>query len=236
VTAEPLERLGSAREVAPRKYSATARADGRFAAALRGDEQKRALATRRLGVSSDDRMLLAQMSAGEAHAFAALFSRYYDALCAFANGYTASRSEAEEVVEDVFVRLWELREHLEVRASLKSYLYTATRNRALNRLRDQRAEGRRLEEARFDSAPPGMGQPKPSLEEEMQATEFARAVARAVEQLPPRTRQVFLLHRQHGLTYAEIATALEISPKTVENLLGRALKHLRAHLAPFLGE
>jgi RNA polymerase sigma-70 factor (ECF subfamily) len=181
-------------------------------------------------------MLLAQMRAGEGNAFAALFSRYYDALCAFASGYTASRAEAEEVVEDVFVRLWELREQLEVRESLKSYLYTATRNRALNRLRDKRAETRRLEEASADATAPGMGQPGPGIDQEVEAEEFARAVERAVEQLPPRARQVFLLHRQHGLTYAEIAAALEISPKTVENLLGRALKHLRARLARFLGE
>jgi RNA polymerase sigma-70 factor (ECF subfamily) len=187
-------------------------------------------------VSSDDHTLLARMRGGEGSAFAALFSRYYDALCAFANGYTASRSEAEEVVEDVFMRLWELRQQLEVRESLKSYLYTATRNRSLNRLRDERAEARRLEEASAEVAAPGMGQPRPGLDEEIEAAEFARAVERAVEKLPPRTRQVFLLHRQHGLTYGEVAAALEISPKTVENQLGRALKHLRAHLARFLGE
>jgi len=236
VTAGPLERTGAARELAPREYASAVRADRSVAATLPGDQETQVLPRRRAGVSSDDRMLLAQMRAGEGDAFAALFSRYYDALCAFATGYTASRAEAEEVVEDVFVRLWELREQLEVRESFKSYLYTATRNRALNRVRDERAEGRRLDEARFDSVPLGMGQPTPSLDEEVEAGEFARAVARAVEQLPPRARQVFLLHRQHGLTYAEIAAALEISPKTVENLLGRALKHLRVRLAPFLGE
>jgi RNA polymerase sigma-70 factor (ECF subfamily) len=191
---------------------------------------------RALGVSIDDRLLLAQMRAGEGNAFAMLFERYYDALCAFAAGYTASHAEAEEIVEDLFVRLWELREQLEIRGSLKSYLYMATRNRALNHAREARTEIQRIEDARFDAAAPAMGQPALALDEELHLADFARAVVSAVDGLPARTRQVFLLHRQHGLTYAEIAAALEISPKTVENLLGRALKHLRARLAHFLGD
>ena len=234
--AAPLERIGAAREVQSRDSATPNNVVTLFGASCRADQGRPTRATRRAGVSSDDRMLLAQMRAGEGHAFTILFSRYYDALCAFASGYTASRSEAEEIVEDVFVRVWELRDRLDVRESLKAYLYTATRNRALNRLRDEKAEARRLDETRFDDAPPGMGQPTPALDEAIHAAEFGRAVELAVEQLPPRSRQVFLLHRQHGLTYGEIAAALEISPKTVENLLGRALKHLRARLTRFLSE
>jgi RNA polymerase sigma-70 factor (family 1) len=210
-------------------------ADGEcYVAVRRSDHPPPGQPDRRVRVITDDRVLLAQMRAGEGSAFAALFRRYYGGLCAFASGYTKSRESAEEVVEDVFVRLWELREQLEVRETLKSYLFTAVRNRALNRARDERAELRGLDRALPDSAPPGMGQLLPALDEELEAAEFLRAVEEAVAELPPRTRQVFTLHRQHGLTYAEIGTALLISPKTVENLLGRALKQLRERLAPFL--
>lgn len=233
MTSGPVERLSDGRALPrdPARGNRTAREPVAPSISQAG---ARTTAHRAPGVSIDDRKLLAQMRAGEGNAFAVLFDRYYDALCAFAGGYTTSRTDAEEIVEDLFARLWELREQLEVRESLKSYLYTATRNRALNHMRASHAALRRLEDARMDAAPVAMGQPAPMLDEELQLADFARAVARAVQELPARSRQVFLLHRQHGLTYAEIAAALEISPKTVENLLGRALKQLRARLAHYL--
>lgn len=182
----------------------------------------------------DDRTLLAGVSAGDEAAFARLFHRYYATLCAFAIRYTGTRTPAEEVVEDVLTRLWEVRAELDVRESLRSYLYAAVRNRALNRARGERVEGRALERALANGTMPGMAQPQSPLDEEVQADEFAAAVERAVEELPPRTREVFLLHRQRGLTYVRIADQLGITPKTVENLLGRALKHLRRRLALYL--
>ena len=182
----------------------------------------------------DDRTLLAQLRAGEENAIALLFERYYEALCAFAVAYTSSSAEAEEVVEDVFLHLWEARERLEIRDSVKGYLYMATRNRALNHARHVRAERRWIDAAWQPDDPPGMGQALPSVEDDLHAAEFVRAVRDAVDRLPPRCRQVFLLHRQHGLTYIEIGTALEISPRTVENLIARSLRHLRKGLAHFL--
>ncbi|MBX6333679.1 MAG: RNA polymerase sigma-70 factor [Gemmatimonadaceae bacterium] len=182
----------------------------------------------------DDRTLLAQLRAGEENAIALLFERYYEALCAFAIAYTSSGAEAEEVVDDVFLHLWEARERLEIRDSVKGYLYMATRNRALNHARHVRAERRWIDAAWEPDDPPGMGQALPSVEDELHAAEFVRAVRDAVDRLPPRCRQVFLLHRQHGLTYTEIGTALEISPRTVENLIARSLRHLRKGLAHFL--
>lgn len=234
MTAGPVERIGAGRGASPLDRTAAISPVHRPDAGSPEDHHQRRFASQRISVTIDDRALLGQMRAGDASAFAVLFERYYDALCAFAGGYAASEAEAEEIVEDVFVRVWELRERLEVRESLKTYLYTATRNRALNRLRDDRVRLRRIAEAAEDAAPPGMGQPMPAVDEELHAAEFARAVERAVAHLPERTRQVFLMHRQHGLSYAEIGAVLEISPKTVENLIGRALRELRARLAHFL--
>jgi RNA polymerase sigma-70 factor (ECF subfamily) len=181
----------------------------------------------------DDRTLLAQMCAGEESAFAALFERYYDKLHAFAEMYVASPDEAEEVVGDVFVRLWTLRERLGVHTSVKSYLYTATRNHALNQLRRERARRRWIGAANEAGEAPGMGGVH-AVEDELYASELARAIDQAISLLPDRCRQVFLLHRQHGLTHAEIASTLELSPKTVENHVGRALKALRDRLRDYL--
>jgi len=179
----------------------------------------------------DDRTLVAQLRAGESNAIAILFERYYDVLCTFAVGYTGSEAEAEEIVHDVFLRVWNMRERLEIRESVKSYLYSATRNRALNHARRGRAERRWLDRARAEEVAPAMGQGVPLADESLQHAELLHEVAAAIRRLPPRCRQVFLLHRQHGLTYVEIGAALDISPRTVENLIARSLRHLRTELA-----
>lgn len=184
----------------------------------------------------DDRTLVAQLRAGEANAIAILFERYYDALCAFAIAYTSSEAEAEEIVHDVFLRVWTLREKLEIHDSVRSYLYSATRNRALNHVQRRHAERRWIDRARANDPAPAMGQAIPPADESLQYAELVREVAAAIERLPPRSRQVFLLHRQHGLTYVEIGAALDISPRTVENLIARAVRQLRAQLAHLVRE
>lgn len=234
VTAGRLEGTGTPSETSASRRANASSAVHRLDAVPQRRHSRPGLAGAHLSLSTDDHVLLERMRVGEGSALAALLDRYYDALCAFAAGYASSEAEAEEVVEDVFVRLWELRERLDIRQSLKTYLYTATRNRALNRIRDDRAKVRRLERVAPDATPPGMGQGTPPVDEQLHAAELGRAVRVAVNALPERTRQVFLLHRQHDLTYNEIGAILEISPKTVENLIGRALRELRARLAPFL--
>lgn len=188
------------------------------------------------GGGEADRVALARLARGEAGAFAVLFRRYYDALCAFAEGLVESADDAEEVVSEVFVRIWEARERLDVRASLKSYLYAATRNVALNHLRRVGAEERTLGRASQQGALPGVSAPTDGGASDIHARELERAIDEAISNLPPRRREIFLLHRLHGLTYAEIAAALEIAPKTVENHLGLALKDLRTSLTSFLEE
>ena len=186
------------------------------------------------GGEGADRETLARLARGEAGAFAALFRRYYDALCSFAQGLVESADDAEEVVSEVFARLWEARERLDVRLSLKSYLYAATRNVALNFLRRLGAEERTLGRASQAGALPGLLSPADDEASDVQVRELRQAIDAAIANLPPRRREIFLLHRLHGLTYAEIAAALDITPKTVENHLGLALKDLRNRLIAFV--
>jgi len=186
------------------------------------------------GGGEEDRDALARLARGEAGAFAVLFRRYYDALCAFAEGLVESADDAEEVVAEVFVRIWETRERLDVRVSLKSYLYAATRNVALNHLRRMGAEERTLGRASLQGKLPGVLNPAHDGASDIHARELEKAIDEAIANLPPRRREIFLLHRLHGLTYAQIAAALDITPKTVENHLGLALKDLRNRLTAFL--
>ncbi len=163
---------------------------------------------------------------GDRDAFRALFDAYYGRLCAFAVEYAGSMDRARDVVQDVFLTLWERRQDWILHGSLKSYLYQAVRNRALNASRN-RATRRRAYEAhgqhrgRVDHR---------TAEDQACYHQLSAAIRRSIDELPPRRRMVFLLHRHHDLTYAEVAQTMGIARKTVENQMGRALKFLRERL------
>ena len=176
----------------------------------------------------------ARVRTGDAQAFEALFRAYVDPLCSFAYSYVESESQAQEIVQDLFARLWERRETLERPRSVRAYLYGATRNRALNELRNRRVESAFLRRVlRLEGARANDARPVPP-EDDFNAGAFAGAVTRAVAQLPPRCREVFTLTRDQHLSYAEAAAILKISPKTVEIHVGRALTLLRHKLAAWL--
>jgi RNA polymerase sigma-70 factor (ECF subfamily) len=169
-----------------------------------------------------------RIRAGDSAAFEALFHAYHAPLCAFAYRYVAARDLAEEIVQEVFLFVWERRETWDVRTSVKNYLFTAVRNASLSYLRHERVVRRRQAETVELFA-----HPVESTDTETRTAELVAAVHRAVGRLPERCRLIFTLHREQGLTYAEIAGVLEISPKTVEVQMGRALKALRKTLAGF---
>jgi RNA polymerase sigma-70 factor (family 1) len=164
--------------------------------------------------------------AGDPSAFETLFHAYYAPLCSFAYRYLGARDLAEEIVQEVFLCIWERRESWDVRTSVRSYLLTSVRNAALSYLRHERVVRRRQAEVR-DSHESVAASPEACALE----AETVVAVRQAIARLPDRCRLVFTLHREQGLTYAEVAEALGISPRTVEVQIGRALKSLRKALA-----
>jgi len=171
---------------------------------------------------------------GDAQAFEALFRAYAQPLCSFAYSYVESESLAQEIVQDLFSRVWERRDTLERPRSVRAYLYGATRNRALNELRSRRVETAFLRRVlRLEGARASDARPVPP-EDDLNAGALAVAVERAVAELPPRCREVFTLTRDRHLSYAEAAAVLGISPKTVEIHMGRALALLRQKLAGWL--
>lgn len=178
----------------------------------------------------DDRELLARIRQDSPNAFDDIFRVYYPSLVGLAESIVQQRAAAEDIAQDVLVALWRRRHALAIETSLRAYLFRATRNRALNRIRDERV--------RRDAAPriaADAARPPPTDASAVQA-EIEAALRAAVQTLPPRCREVFELSRVHGLAYAEIADVLGISIKTVENQMGKALRILRKHLAPWLPE
>jgi RNA polymerase sigma-70 factor (family 1) len=184
-------------------------------------------------VHADDG-LIARIRAGDGSAFEAIVRDHYNGLCIFAARLTGSDAAAEEIVQDVLLRIWQRHERWEVAGSIASYLYTAVRNRALNTLRDERHHRQWQKEIASEMAlldgDGARGRPDAGV----RSAELARAIDQAIQALPPRCRQAFLLRRQHHLSYAEIARVMGITPKTVEIQIGIALKALRKKLADWL--
>ncbi len=179
-------------------------------------------------LKTPSRDLIERIRQGDRDAFEVVFRAYYAKLTDYANGLVRTRDGAEDVVQEVFVALWTQRERLTTPDNLVGYLYRAVRNRSLNQLRHRRMvadwQTRAAAEERNDAPP---------ADRETERAEITAAVKKAVATLSPRCREVFELSRDRGLTYPEIAAALGISIKTVETLMGRALKGVRERLAGF---
>jgi RNA polymerase sigma-70 factor (ECF subfamily) len=169
-----------------------------------------------------------KVRSGDPNAFESLFRSYYPRLCRFVERIIHSKSIAEEIVQEIFLKIWENRKNWILQYPVNIYLYRAVKNSALNCLKHEKVVKEWEKE-----------QPRESFdqvidpEEELYQKELLNAVQRAIELLPERCRLIFILHRQDGFTYAEIAFILNISIKTVETQMGRALKTLRRLLSPY---
>lgn len=172
--------------------------------------------------------------AGDESSLEALFRAYYQPLRAFAEGYVKSPEVAEDITADVFLRVWERRSEWELRRSLRSYLYIAVRNQALTYLEHRRVVLRAHADVQSSQHWPGMGQHSVPADREVQARELTEAIERAIDRLPERAREAFVLHRKHGLNYAEVAETMGIAPRTVEVHIRRAFKVLRDQLSGFI--
>lgn len=154
-----------------------------------------------------------------------LFRQYFPSLMALAKKILVDEDGAREVVHMVFIRLWEKREEIDVTSSLKSYLFTSVHNRSLNVIRDRK---------KFSSEEVPDIAGEVDVEAQMEAMELEEKIEEAIAALPEKTRQVFELNRFDGLKYSEIAEKLNISVKTVENQMSRALRMLREKLLKYL--
>jgi RNA polymerase sigma-70 factor (ECF subfamily) len=166
--------------------------------------------------------------------FRRLFDAHAEALRRYAQRIVRSRETAEDLVQDVFLRLWRARDRVEIGPDTRAYLYVVTRSRALTHLRREQSEAR----TRAVSLPRGIASDEPALrpegEAKVEADEITRAIEQVLERMPPRQREVAALRLRHQLPTAEIARRLGISPRTVEVHIARATKALREQLPALL--
>ncbi|MCE5272134.1 RNA polymerase sigma-70 factor [bacterium] len=162
----------------------------------------------------------AGIRSGDSRAFEALFRSCYGRLFQYAGRLVRDPQTAEDIVQEVFVKLWAGRVGLAIHTSLRAYLYTAVRNGCFNHIQHLQVRESRRDEIQQAAAP------EPTPDQVLEARDFERAVGRAVEALPPACREAFLLRKQDNLSYAEIAELQGVSVNTVKTQLSRALKAL----------
>ncbi|MCU0443854.1 MAG: RNA polymerase sigma-70 factor [Microscillaceae bacterium] len=156
-------------------------------------------------------------------AFEGLFHHFYSNLCKYAYRVVHSEAKAEELVSDVFLRIWTHREHINIQSSFQSYLFKSVHNQCLDYLRSQYArQSSKFEEISYHHA-----QACESPEQTMIFYETNQKIEAAIDKLAPQARLIFRMSRDQGLKYREIAEALNLSIKTIETQMGRALKQLR---------
>lgn len=169
-----------------------------------------------------------RIAEGDEKAFESMVLSYGPKLARFIWQFVRSTDVAEELVQQLFCNIWENRKNWKPEKSVKPYLYAAARNQAIGYLRHRRLET--IWEGDEEMADTIQTSPY----DELHVADFSKTVQQAIEDLPDRCRIIFRLHREDGLTYAEIAGFLGISIKTVETQMGRALKVLRSRLSDFL--
>ena len=192
------------------------------------------ISARSVAMSSSSRneaALVARVQMSDIVAFEALVRSWAKPLVQFATSLLRSADDAEEVAQDLFIWIWEHRFEWEVRGALGPYLFRAIRNRVVSQLRHQQVKDRF--EARLARATPVPDLGAAPAEELAAANELSVAIDTAIAGLSDRCREVFLLNRQQGLSYSQVADTLQISVKTVEIHMARALVSLRRALAPW---
>ncbi len=177
----------------------------------------------------NENQLLETLKAGQITAFEMLFRTYYQPLCSYAYTFVQDKDEAEEIVQSTFISLWEKKETLEIRTAVRPYLYAMVRNACLNVLKHEKVK---KEHAAVQLA---MGErSSDSVARMVMASELETRIYEAMDTLPEQCRLVFKLSRFEELKYSEIAEHLNISIKTVENHMGKALKLMREQLREYL--
>lgn len=158
-----------------------------------------------------------------------IFRTYYAPLCKTVYNITRDSDAAEDIVQDVFMKVWRRKSQLDFSKSIKSYLFRSSVNTALNYLEKNR-RNTSMEESEAGSMRMAIN----TTEDAIGYQEVNHRIQQALETLPPKCRTVFSLSRYDELSYAEIAEQLDISVKAVEKHMGKALKHMRVYLQNFI--
>jgi RNA polymerase sigma-70 factor (ECF subfamily) len=172
-----------------------------------------------------DTEIIGRIRQGDVGQFESLFRSSYVSLVRYAKTLIKDHDTAEEIVQDLFFRLWQDKEKIKIESSLNGYLFRSVHNRCLHYIEHNRVVERHAEEMSHRQSE---SQESPS--DILHYKELQARIARILERLPERCGKIFYMSRFEGLKYTEIAKKLSVSLKTVESNMGRALKEFRKEL------
>lgn len=176
-------------------------------------------------MQKEEQHILQKFIEGDESAFNDFFETYYTDLCNFVNAYIRNESVSEDIVQDVFVYIWKNRKNLAITSSLKHYLFTSAKNKSLNYLRNLRTRLSKEQQAIVDYE-----ESSEQTDKEISLKELQHLLNHAIENLPPKCREIYLLSRDEELSNKDISEKLGISIKTVENQMTIALRKIREAL------
>jgi RNA polymerase sigma-70 factor, ECF subfamily len=170
--------------------------------------------------------LVKLLKKGDMAAFDSIYNKYCHKLYEFVFMYLKQEEDAEEIVQEVFIKIWESRSKIDIYSSFESFLFTIAYNETMSLLRKRVSEIKSREYLKslqqIDTAD--------QIIDEIQYKELNHRVQLLLEQLTPRQKEIYLLSREEGLTHEEIAQKLNISKSTVNNHLVNIIKYLRSHI------
>ncbi|WP_299556406.1 RNA polymerase sigma factor [Seonamhaeicola sp.] len=171
--------------------------------------------------SYSDKELVSALNEGDRAAYKYIYLTYYNDLCKYISSYTNSPQAAEDIVQNVLLKLWEKRTDLKIHTSFKNYLFRSAYHTFIDNYRKKKKINEKLETIRHHALN--------EIIEEHSSLKEERLVAlrKAIEELPPKCKNIFVLSKFEGYKYKEIAEILGISVNTVENQIGKAFKVLR---------
>jgi RNA polymerase sigma-70 factor (ECF subfamily) len=172
-----------------------------------------------------DTEIIGRIRQGDIGQFESLFRSSYVSLVRYAKTLIKDHDTAEEIVQDLFFRLWQDKEKLNIESSLNGYLFRSVHNKCLHFIEHNRVVDRYAEEMSYRQP-----EKQESPSDILQYRELQARIAKILERLPERCGQIFYMSRFEGLKYSEIAEKLSVSVKTVESNMGRALKEFRKEL------
>ncbi len=170
--------------------------------------------------------IIGRIRQGDIREFETLFRSSYASLVKYAGTLIKDKDTAEEIVQDLFFRLWQNKENLKIESSLNGYLFRSVHNKCLHHIEHMKVVEKHAREMINE---PDQNDENPS--EILEYGELQEKIARILERLPERCGQIFCMNRFDGMKYTEIAEKLSISVKTVEANMGKALKEFRRALA-----
>jgi len=168
-----------------------------------------------------ENLLISELQRGNAKAFEALYDRYHTRLYNFCMKIIKNSQEAEDLVQDVFIAIWENREKLDVNKSFTSFVFMIAKNKLLNKIKKNLSLQVYMDFIQHENPD------RNDLRKDVESHELMNFLQKTIHELPEKTKEIFLLSRNEGLTYKEIAHKLGISENVVDHEIRKSLQHIK---------